>query len=79
MLEDDLLKEKFYETIDSLDSSNKLYIQDFYFYISMCHIHFHYQKEDISIPEIEMFDDKNLDNLNIGTILDEIKSEKKQR
>ena len=77
MLEDDLLKEKFYEIVHSLESSDKLYIQDFYFYISMHNIHHHYKKYDISIPEFEMFDDNNIDNSNIGSNLDEIKSEKK--
>ena len=77
LLEDDLLKEKFYEIVHSLESSDKLYIQDFYFYISMYNIHHYYKKYDISIPEFEMFDDINIDNSNIESNLDEIKSEKK--
>ena len=77
LLEDDLLKEKFYEIVHSLESSDKLYIQDFYFYISMYNIHHYYKKYDISIPEFEMFDGNNIDNSNIGSNLDEIKSEKK--
>ena len=77
MLEDDLLKEKFYEIVHSLESSDKLYIQDFYFYISMYNMHDYYKKYDISIPELEMFDDINIDNSNIESNLDEIKSEKK--
>ena len=73
LLEDDLLKEKFYEIVHSLESSDKLYIQDFYFYISMYNIHHYYKKYDISIPELEMFDDINIDNSNIESNLDEIK------
>ena len=34
-LNDDIIKEKIFEIVHSLRNSEKIYIQDFYFYISM--------------------------------------------
>ena len=37
-LYDDIIKEKLFEIVHSLESDDKLYREDFYFYISICHI-----------------------------------------
>ena len=52
-LSDDIIKEKLYEIVHSLESDDKLYYQDFYFYISMNHLIYHYKKKDIAIPEFK--------------------------
>ena len=53
VLSDDIIKEKLFEIVHSLESDDKLYHQDFYFYISMNHLIYHYKKKDIAIPEFK--------------------------
>ena len=48
-LNDDIIKEKLFEIVHSIQSSEKIYLQDFYFYISMFTIQYYYQKNDILI------------------------------
>ena len=50
-LNDDIIKEKIFEIVHSLQSSEKIYLQDFYFYISMFTIHYYYPKNDVSFPK----------------------------
>lgn len=76
-LSDDIIKEKLFEIIHCLGADDELYYQDFYFYISMYHIHYHYQKNDISIPEYKKFNDTIFENSNTEAILTKIKDEKK--
>lgn len=52
-LNDDIIKEKLYEIIHSLKSDDDLYKKDFYFFISIYHIHNHYRVNDILIPSYE--------------------------
>ena len=71
------MKEKLFEVVHSLELDDKLYLQDFYFYISMYHIHYHFKKNDISIPKFEKFDDENTDNSIIECNLAKIILDKK--
>ena len=73
---DDIIKEKLFEIVHCLGSDDELYYQDFYFYISMYHIHYHYQKKDILIPEYKKFNDTIFENSNTEEILKKIKDEK---
>ena len=73
-LNDDIIKEKLFEIVHSLDCDDKLYYQDFYFYISIYNIQFHYPKNDILIPDFEKF--KVFEDENTSNILRLIKSEK---
>ena len=61
-LNDDIIKEKIFEIVHSLQSSEKIYLQDFYFYISMFTIHYYYPKNDVSFPEFEKFKVSNFVN-----------------
>ena len=61
-LNDDIIKEKIFEIVHSLLSSEKIYLQDFYFYISMFTIHYYYPKNDVSFPEFEKFKVSNFVN-----------------
>jgi len=74
-LEDDIMKEKMFEIVNCLNSDDKLYYQDFYFYISMHHIHNHYKK-NIPIPEFEPFNDKLFEKMTFKNVLLKIKTEK---
>ena len=73
-LSDDLIKEKLFEIVHSLGSDDKLYHEDFYFYISMYHIHYNYKRE-IQIPAFEIIPNK-LETDNNNTILSIIKEDK---
>ena len=75
-LNDDIIKEKIFEIVHSLQSSEKIYLQDFYFYISMFTIHYYYPKNDVSFPEFEKFKDTNFVNEKMGTFLNKLKKEK---
>ena len=75
-LNDDIIKEKIFEIVHSLQSSEKIYLQDFYFYISMFTIHYYYPKNDVSFPEFEKFKDTNFVNEKMGTFLTKLKKEK---
>ena len=77
-IKDDIMKEKLFEIVHSLESDDKLYFQDFYFYISMHHIHYYYKKNDISIPEFKKFDDENTDNGVIKHNLVQILNDKRE-
>ena len=68
------IKEKIFEVIHCLGSDDKIYLQDFYFYISMYHIHYHYG-EKIQIPEFKKICYK-FENSHIKRILRLIKAEK---
>lgn len=73
-LVDDIMKDKIYEIINCLDSDDKLYTYDFYFYISMMNIEKIYQKNDIQKPEFEPL---NLININnVLTVIRDIQNEK---
>ena len=54
-LNDEIIKVKIFEIIHSLQSSEKIYIQDFYFYISMLTIHYYYKNNEVSFSEFEKF------------------------
>ena len=58
-LNDDIIKIKIFEIVHSLQSSEKIYIQDFYFYISMFTIHYYYKNNDVSFPEFEKFNENH--------------------
>ena len=75
-LYDDIIKEKLFEIVHSLESDDKLYREDFYFYISICHIRECYQKNEISIPEFQKFNNTSFENSNTDGILREIQKEK---
>ena len=77
-IKDDIIKEKLFEIVHSLESNDKLYFQDFYFYISMYHIHYYYKKNDISIPEFKKFNDEITDNAIIKSNLVHILYDKKE-
>ncbi len=53
-----------FKIVNCLNSDDELYYQDFYFYISMYHIHNHYKK-DILIPEFEVYNDKLFEKITI--------------
>ena len=74
-LSDDIIKEKLFEIIHSLESDDKLYLQDFYFYISLNHIVYNYQKKDIAIPGFKRIKNK-LEKYNIQEFLSLIKGHK---
>ena len=75
-LNDDIIKEKIFEIVHSLRNSEKIYIQDFYFYISMFTIHYYYPKNDVSFPEFEKFNDISFVNKKMKLFLAKIKEEK---
>ena len=62
-LNDDIIKGKIYEIISCLDSDDKLYTYDFYFYISMMHIEKDFQKIDIQKQEFEPLNLTNTKNV----------------
>ena len=73
---DDIIKTKLFEIVHSLGADDKLYYQDFYFYISMYNIHYNYQKKDISIPEINKFNRTLFEISNAEFILNKIREGK---
>ena len=75
-LSNDIIKEKLFEIVHSLESDDKLYREDFYFYISMCHIRYLFKNNDISIPEYKKFNAVDFENSNTESILSKIKEEK---
>ena len=75
-LKDDVIKEKLFEIIHSLESDDKLYLQDFYFYLSMRHIDYYYQHLDISLPQFEKLKGADDEIFNTEKTLEQIKAEK---
>ena len=73
-LSDDIIKEKIFEVINCLDSNDKLYTYDFYFYLSIMDIKKSYNENVISISEFEPLDFENC--LHISRIFSEIFWEK---
>ena len=73
---DDIMKEKLFEIVNCLESSDKLYTQDFYFYISIFHIHYHYGINDVSIPEFQEFNIVDFEEAKTCQTLSQIKTEK---
>ena len=73
-LSDDIIKEKMFEVINCLNSDDKLYTYDFYFYLSIMHIKNSYKKNDILIPEFEPLNFK--DSSHITLVFNEIFDEK---
>ena len=76
IIKDDIIKEKIFEIISCLCSDDKLYSQDFYFYISLYHIHNHYQIDNNLIPKFKTFGDKFVEKMIIENILSKILSVK---
>ena len=72
-LSNDIIKEKLFEIVHSLESDDKLYREDFYFYISMCHIRYLFKNNDISIPEYKKFNAVDFENnwLNLDLTWDD--------
>ena len=75
-LKDDIIKEKIFEIVHSLKSREKIYLQDFYFYISMFTVRYYYPKNDIAFPEFEKFNDNSFVNDNMNLFLTRIKENK---
>ena len=75
-LNDDIIKEKLFEIVHSIQSSEKIYLQDFYFYISMFTIQYYYQKNDITFPEFEKFKDISFNNNKMKSFLFQLIQEK---
>ena len=75
-LSDDIIKEKLYEMVHSLDSNDKMYSEDFFFYISINYIHYHYENKDIPFSEFNKFNDISFENKKIKSLLNQIKDEK---
>ena len=75
-LRDDIIKEKLYEIVHFLYSKDKLYNQDFYFFISIYHVQNTYKYDDMSIPEFEQLKTKNLNNIIKMKVLNIIRAEK---
>ena len=73
-LSDDIIKEKMFEVINCLNSDDKLYTYDFYFYLSIMHIKNSYKKNDILIPEFEPLNFE--DSSHITFVFNEIIYEK---
>ena len=75
-LNDDIIKEKIFEIVHSLQSSDKIYLQEFYFYISMFTIHYYYPKNDIPFPEFEKFKDTSFSNKKMKSFVNKLMDEK---
>ena len=69
IIKDDIIKEKMFEIVNCLYSDDELYFQDFYFYISLYHIHYHYQIDNNLIPKFKTFGDKFVEKIIIDKIL----------
>ena len=69
IIKDDIIKEKMFEIVNCLCSDDELYFQDFYFYISLYHIHNHYQIDNNLIPKFKTFGDKFVEKIIIDKIL----------
>ena len=75
-LYDDMIKEKLYEIIHSLGAEDKFYKQDFYFLISIYHIHYYYKVNDNLFPDYEQFKNEDFENYNLSNVFMQIKLEK---
>jgi len=75
-LNDDIIKIKIFEIVHSLQSSEKIYIQDFYFYISMFTIHYYYPKNDITFPDFEKIKDTSFNAQKMISFLRQLNDEK---
>ena len=64
IIKNDIIKEKMFEIVNCLYSDDELYFQDFYFYISLYHIHYHYQIDNNLIPKFKTFGDKFVEKIN---------------
>lgn len=76
LINDDIIKEKVFEIIHCLQSEDKLYSSDFYFYISILYIKNFYDKKDIIIPGFQKIKGINYENRYIEKIINEIIKEK---
>jgi hypothetical protein len=75
-LYDDMIKEKLYEIIHSLGAEDKFYKEDFYFLISIYHIHYYYKVNDNLLPDYEQFKNEDFENYNLSNVFMQIKFEK---
>ena len=74
-IDDDIIKNKMYEIIKTLNSDDKLYSQDFYFMISLLHLDELYKKEEENLmPNFASFKNNLYDN---RLIIDQILIEKR--
>ena len=75
-INDDIIKEKIFEIVHSLQSSEKIYLQDFYFYISMFTVHYYYPKNNFSFPEFDKIKDTSFNDKKMSSFLSQLKEEK---
>ncbi len=75
-INDDIIKEKLFEIVHSLQSSEKMFLEDFYFYISILTIHHYYPINDISFPEFEKINDSYFNNRKMTSFLNHLKDDK---
>lgn len=77
-ISDDIIKVKIYEIIKCLNADDKLYYQNFYFFISILHLDNIYNKKNESIiPKFEVFKNINFEKYNIINIINQILAEKR--
>ena len=75
-INDDIIKEKIFEIVHSLQSSEKIYLQDFYFYIAMFTVHYYYPKNDVSFPEFDKIKDTSFSNKKMKSFVNKLMDEK---
>lgn len=76
IINDDIIKEKLFEIVNCLNNDDAIYKKDFYFYLAINHIKYHYKLDNSINIEFKTLNDKFTESRITENILSKINNEK---